>query len=496
MPSCALHKPPLPTPEGLAAAVLGPSASAEGDVLRNIAVGLLAELASKQYQNVRETMQIAATMAASGWPWGRLVIETIKHGEQGRDTPGAGTGLNVWDRLPDWEDHGPEPPPGTAQITPDETDAELARILGDGAEARPEQHDYARDVSQIFAAKEHAGENHVILAEAGTGLGKTLGYLAPAELWASRNKTSVWASTYTKNLQRQLEQETARIYPDPQVRAEKVVIRKGRENYMCLLNFQERIGQLNRSSRTGVALAGLVARWARYSRDGDMVGGDFPAWLIPLFMEGHNPGGQPPSPMALGLTDRRGECIYSACPHYRKCYIERTVRKARRADVVIANHAFVMSQTAVDRALAAVRPPPKQDHNPEKKAQPPTQTSEAGRRLIFDEGHHVFEAADSAFSSHLTGLEAAELRRWIRGSEGSRRRGRGLVERAGDLVADNEAGERFLDGAVSAARELPGPGWMQRIESGAGAEQRRTVLRSRQTAGSGPHRRQERGLFA
>lgn len=453
----------LPTPSGLLMAV-GPGEG--GDPLATIAGGLLDELASGSYPHVRESLQIASTMAMSGWPWGRLVIAALRSSARGPEMPGAGAGLNIWDRLPDWEEHGPEPPPGTDPLTPDEADAVLGMALGGNAEPRPEQHAYARDIAGIFAARERPGENRVVLAEAGTGLGKSLGYLTPAQFWAARNKANVWASTYTKNLQRQLEQETARIVPDPTERSQRVVIRKGRENYMCLLNFQERVGRLDRSSRAGVTLAGLIARWARYSRDGDMAGGDFPAWLIPLFMEGVSDG-QPASPMALGLTDRRGECIYSACPHYRKCFIERAVRKARRADIVIANHAFVISRTAVDRALGTIRPQRRQTEDARNDEKQPARTSEAGRRLIFDEGHHVFEAADSAFSSHLTGLEAAELRRWIRGSEGSRRRSRGLVERAGDLVEGDSAAEGLLDAAVSAARELPGPGWLQRIGNGA-----------------------------
>ena len=66
------------------------------------------------------------------------------------------------------------------------------------------------------------------------------------------------------------------------MRAKKAVVRKGRENYLCLLNFQEQsnAASLGASDLVGMALA---ARWARASRDGDMTGGDFPAWLPGLF---------------------------------------------------------------------------------------------------------------------------------------------------------------------------------------------------------------------
>ena len=48
-----------------------------------------------------------------------------------------------------------------------------------------------------------------MLAEAGTGVGKTLGYLAPASLWAETNGPAVWVSTYTRALQRQIERESS-----------------------------------------------------------------------------------------------------------------------------------------------------------------------------------------------------------------------------------------------------------------------------------------------
>src|SRR6185369_1626180 len=144
----------------------------------------------------------------------------------------------------------------------------------------------------------------MMLAEAGTGVGKTLAYLAPASRWAETDGRAVWVSTYTCALQREIERESHSIYPDPKVRAKKAVVRKGRENYLCLLNFQEAANsaQLGAGDLIGM---GLAARWARATRDGDMTGGDFPAWLPTLF--GISPANQA-SP--ANLVDRRGECIH------------------------------------------------------------------------------------------------------------------------------------------------------------------------------------------
>ena len=178
-----------------------------------------------------------------------------------------------------------------------------------------------------------------VLAEAGTGVGKTLGYIAPASIWAARNQGPVWISTYTRHLQHQIDSELDRLYPNPAQKAQKVVIRKGRENYLCLLNLEDALqgGFAGRAA----TLAHLVARWAAYTRDGDMVGGDLPGWLPTLFRRNG----------ATALTDRRGECIYAGCPHFRKCFIERAARASAGAELVIANHALVMHQAAVDYAL-------------------------------------------------------------------------------------------------------------------------------------------------
>ncbi len=89
------------------------------------------------------------------------------------------------------------------------------RCSGRDAEQRPGQADFADAASAAFAPRATRGDPQMVLAEAGTGTGKTLGYVAPASLWAERNGAPVWISTYTRHLQRQVEAELARLYPDP-----------------------------------------------------------------------------------------------------------------------------------------------------------------------------------------------------------------------------------------------------------------------------------------
>ena len=102
-------------------------------------------------------------------------------------------------------------------------------------------------------------------------------------------------------------------------------------------------------------------------------------------------------------------------------------------------------------------------------------------RYVFDEGHHLFDAADSAFSLYLSAQEAAELRGWIRGAEDGRRgRARGLKRRLDELLADDPEALADLEAALEAARALPGQGWQKRISNAAPvgpAEQFFMVLR-------------------
>jgi ATP-dependent DNA helicase DinG len=446
----------VPTPRGLAR-VLGLGAPEESEAITSVRDELLRRLSDARYPLLRETAEVATFLARSNWPWAKDVMAALLKANPRLDVGTFATGLNVWDRVAEWEEDGQRPPGKQEEVTPAEATTILRDALGVDSEARPQQRAYAEMALHAFAARQSPAFNNILLAEAGTGLGKTLGYLAPSWSWARKNSAPVWLSTYTKNLQRQLDQESMRLLPNPEEREEKIVIRKGRENYLCLLNMQEAFGRLQAGGSKGAVLAALIARWARHTRDGDLIGGDFPSWILSLFPDSNLDGEtRHPSPQSLGLTDRRGECIYVACPHYKRCFIEKNLRAARKASLVIANHALVLHSAAVDFALG----------------QATTNESETPpgglKRIVFDEGHHLFDAADGAFSSHLTAMETAELRRWLRGPENDRRRGRGLAERVSDLVSREDGGEAAVEEVLRAAHALPASGFMRRIHEGRG----------------------------
>ena len=411
----------VPTAAGLSR-VLGLELAANeaeaAAALQQIAERLLSVFADPGWSEREGAWTVNSTLHRLGWGWGPLIGARLERPERGERM--------LFSRLKQWEEAGEQRPPRHVFVSPSDARAKLDRLTG-RAESREGQRAMAEEVTRVFAAKPAKGAPNLLLAEAGTGIGKTLAYLAPASLWAEESGGTVWVSTFTKALQRQLDAEGPKLFAEPEERAKRIVVRKGRENYLCLLNLEDAL-QGAFSGRAAV-LAQLVGRWAAYSKDGDMVGGDLPGWLPSLFRRAG----------ATALTDRRGECVYAGCPHYRRCFIEKAERASREADIVIANHALVMINAARAR-------------------------EDAPGRIMFDEGHHLFDAADSTFAVAFGGQEAIELHRWIVGPEGrSRGRRRGLAARLMDVASYDDEGARALDAAVEAAKALPSDGWLQRL---------------------------------
>lgn len=429
----------VPTPAGLAKA-LGLNAPAEFEdypySLLESVQALLTDLAAEEKSDKKlNPAEIANVMGlqGKGWVWTPYVMAAMGCEYDPAVPVIAKTAMNVWKYLPEWAEDAPPPPPSHHDVSGDEAKTRLQQLLGSNSEKRPQQYDYTQTIAEAFAPGENLDSPHMVLAEAGTGVGKTIGYIAPASVWAEKNQAPVWISTYTKNLQRQVYQELDRLYPDPVNKSSKVAVRKGRENYLCLLNLDDHVAGAAIAKHPNQAIAaGLLARWAEASETGDMNGGDFPGWLSAILGYKHS----------IGLSDRRGECIYSACDHYHKCFVERASRRAKHADIVVANHALVMIQTAL--------------------ASP---GDDMPGRYIFDEGHHLFDAADSAFAAHLTARETHDLRRWILGVEGGKRsRARGLAKRVEDLVEGNQVAINALTDAQTIAHNLPAFGWSHRLK--------------------------------
>ena len=195
----------VPTPAGLARTLgLEPPASDAEAVpfLLRAAAALLATLgdpASPEREGAWSAMEALARLR---WPWAAAIGERLARPERGERW--------LFSRLPEWEEAPPRPAARPVVLGEEETQAMLARLLGAQAEPREGQRLYAAAAARAFDPRQAEGRPHMLLAEAGTGIGKTLGYLVPAGLWAAHAGGAVWISTYTKALQRQLDGRAAR----------------------------------------------------------------------------------------------------------------------------------------------------------------------------------------------------------------------------------------------------------------------------------------------
>ncbi|CAI3946630.1 Rad3-related DNA helicase DinG (DinG) (PDB:5H8W) [Commensalibacter communis] len=422
------------TPQSMAQALDIPCPEpVSADFLFTIIDHLVQHLQDKQRHFPSESLKAqCAALFYAQWKWAPLIIDVLNitlpipsSQLQPNDS------LKIWRKLPKWQDTPPRSPPRQQPLQRKETLQRLSELLGPQAETRMGQIDFADISRAAFAPRNHPDCPNVVLAEAGTGTGKTLGYMAPATLWSEQNEGIVWINTYTKHLQRQIEDEFTRLYPDPEIRKKHVIVRKGRENYLCLLNLEEHLNTFSQQqSRNKVALI-LLCRWGEETNDGDLFGGDLPNWFNDLFNER----------LLYQLAERRGECIHGACPHYQCCFVENSIHKTQDANIVIANHALVMQHISWHDSNDSV------------------EQSNFPTRFIFDEAHHLLDATDSAYSVAFSLLETSELRRWLLGNEGNKTRSKGLKKRIDDVIIGDSKLEHLLESILQATHSLPVLNW-------------------------------------
>jgi ATP-dependent DNA helicase DinG len=253
-------------------------------------------------------------------------------------------------------------------------------------EDREGQRNYARGVARLYNL------GGIGLLEAGTGIGKSLGYLVPALRWSAVNKERTVVSTNTINLQEQLVGKDlpflADALGDQPVR---YALLKGWRNYLCL----NRLDQAAGSHATlfpgeGEERLAELIEWAGKTKDGSL--SDLPV--------------QPGDEIWDEVAAEPDLCQRLKCQFFEKCFLFAARRKAAQADVIVVNHHLLLSDIAVRRITqnwddAAVLPP--------------------YTRLILDEGHHLEDAAGAHLGQTITrrGLDRLFSR--------LERRGKGLL---------------------------------------------------------------------
>src|SRR6476469_3816148 len=253
-------------------------------------------------------------------------------------------------------------------------------------EDRESQREMAATIARVY------NEGGIGLLEAGTGVGKSLGYLVPALRWAAANGERTIVSTNTINLQEQLVRKDLpfleKALSDQPVR---FALLKGWRNYLCKARLEQATGGAAKLFDDGMAdeLAGLAA-WAERTKDGSL--SDLPT---------------PPRPEVCDEVSAEGDlCTRMKCTHYEECFLFKARRTAAQADVIVVNHHLLLADLAVRRLAqnwddAAVLP--------------------AYGRLVVDEGHHLEDAAAAHLGSMVT------RRGLVRLVNRLDRRGKGLV---------------------------------------------------------------------
>ncbi|MGQ0735722.1 MAG: ATP-dependent DNA helicase [Acidobacteriota bacterium] len=270
-------------------------------------------------------------------------------------------------------------------------------------EPREGQREMAQAVAQVLA------EGGTLLAEAGTGTGKTLAYLVPAILSGRR----VLVSTGTKNLQEQI------YFKDLPMLARALPVRftatymKGRANYLCL----HRLDQARASGPDG--LFDSIAAWASETDTGDR------AELEDLPDD---------SGLWTEVAATAETCLGSTCPQHEACFVTRMRQRASAADVVIVNHHLLCADAAVRQSSYGEVIP-------------------ECRHLVLDEAHQIEDVATQYFGVSVSTYRLDGL---VRDCERFLNLGRtedsdGDLRRAVGRVADHA--RQFFHGLAMARRD-------------------------------------------
>src|SRR3989442_4939276 len=197
----------------------------------------------------------------------------------------------------------------------------LARVLPD-YEERPAEQRFAEAVSHVLR------DGELLLAEAGTGTGKTLAYLLPAVELGRR----VVVSTGTKNLQEQLVNKDIPLLARALGRDLNVAVMKGRGNYLCLMRFRS-FGEAGSFRRLDeIPLFRAVEGWAPQTETGDRSEiADLPD-TVDFWRE---------------ISASSENCIGQACPEFDPCWVTRMRQRALEADIVVVNHHLLCADLAV-----------------------------------------------------------------------------------------------------------------------------------------------------
>ncbi|MFS0722611.1 ATP-dependent DNA helicase DinG [Paenibacillus sp. 1P07SE] len=300
-----------------------------------------------------------------------------------------------------------------------------------GYEERDAQNQMFQEVYESLA------ENRHLLIEAGTGTGKSLGYLIPSLFYGVQQEQKILVSTHTINLQEQLRERDIPLLQQVLPFPFKAAVFKGRSNYLCLRKFEGKVNTADFISLMDDALtAAQMVVWLGETGRGDQE-------------ELHL--GNKGSEFWDTVASDTDSCLNRACPWFKRCFYHRAKQEANLADVVITNHSMLFTDIRAEHRLL------------------PTY-----EYLVVDEAHHLEEVASKHLGiqvSYFT-LHHPLLRMYKDARSGLIHQLRGKLEYEGD--EHSEAWRETVDELVPVFPEVR-DAWERLVEllyavSGGGAE--------------------------
>ncbi len=262
-----------------------------------------------------------------------------------------------------------------AAVTSELRDAVARAFAGAGplADADPAYRERAGQLELAQAVADAIDERSVLVAEAGTGVGKTFAYLVPALLAGRRTLVS----TATKSLQDQLFLRDLPRLRDLLQLPVTVALLKGRSSYLCLQHLAQARQAEQLPDRWAARTLAKIEQWAQRSGSGDLAeleGLDERSPVIPL------------------VTSTRENCLGSECPEFRSCHVMKARREAMAADLVVVNHHLFFADLALrDTGMAELLP--------------------SVDVAVFDEAHQLTEAGVAFLGSTVGSAQAIDFAR-------------------------------------------------------------------------------------
>ena len=251
----------------------------------------------------------------------------------------------------------------------------IKEILGnDGPLAKHVKGFAPRDAQQSMAEAitNALDEGQILIAEAGTGTGKTFAYLVPAILSGQK----IIISTGTKNLQDQLFHKDLPVVREALEVPVTIALLKGRANYLCDHRMELALDEAHFTKPDAEKVA-RIYQWSKVTRSGDIAQCDKISETDPVWIH---------------ITSNSENCLGQECSHYENCHVIEARRQAQAADIVVVNHHLLLADMMLrEEGFADLLP--------------------SANAFVVDEAHQLPEIASDFFGYTITGNQLLELAR-------------------------------------------------------------------------------------